>query len=257
MEIDPKKLDRIIRKIKHCLALAQSSNENEAATAMRQAQALMREYQLTETDVHLSDVGEAQSSISRTERRPMWDRQLSAVVAKVFNCKSLRSLRWCKIKQRRVEHATFVGVTPAQHIALYAYEALLAKLTYARKDYVSGVRSGRYRSDYSPATAGDHFALARVGEVRQKLHALIPRGEEDQALEHKGAGNQIVAVEAQHQTLITQFLANQEIGKARKNKPIELDLDAQIAGMLAGAKVELHAGLATGASDQLALSARA
>nr|WP_311138699.1 DUF2786 domain-containing protein [Pseudomonas amygdali] len=32
--------------MKHCLALSQSSNENEAATAMRQAQALMREYHL-------------------------------------------------------------------------------------------------------------------------------------------------------------------------------------------------------------------
>ncbi|MFS2159220.1 DUF2786 domain-containing protein [Pseudomonas sp. Pseusp122] len=257
MDIDPKKLDRIIRKIKHCLALAQSSNENEAATAMRQAQALMREYQLTETDVQLSDVGEAQSSLSRTVRRPMWDRQLSAVVAKVFNCQGLRSLRWCEIKRRRVEHATFVGVTPAQHIALYAYETLLAKLTQARKDYVSGVRAGRYRSEYSPTTAGDHFALAWVDQVHQKLHALVPRGEEDQSLEHKGVGNEIVAVEAQHQALITQFLANQEIGKARKNKPIELDLDAQIAGMLAGAKVELHAGLATGACDALSLSAPA
>jgi len=45
--IDEKKLERAIRKIKHCLALAQSANENEAATALRQAQALMREYRLS------------------------------------------------------------------------------------------------------------------------------------------------------------------------------------------------------------------
>lgn len=51
------KLERVIRKIKRCLALSQSASENEAATAMRQAQALMRAHQLTETDVHLSDVG--------------------------------------------------------------------------------------------------------------------------------------------------------------------------------------------------------
>lgn len=49
-QIDEKKLERAIRKIKHCLALAQSANENEAATALRQAQALMREYRLTEMD---------------------------------------------------------------------------------------------------------------------------------------------------------------------------------------------------------------
>ena len=50
-QIEEKKLERVIRKIKHCLALAQSANENEAATALRQAQALMREHRLTDMDV--------------------------------------------------------------------------------------------------------------------------------------------------------------------------------------------------------------
>ncbi|KPW78732.1 hypothetical protein AL049_05750 [Pseudomonas syringae pv. cerasicola] len=67
--IDSKKLELAIRKIKHCLALSQSSNENEAATATRQAQALTREYHLSETDVKVSDVGEAESSMSRAASR--------------------------------------------------------------------------------------------------------------------------------------------------------------------------------------------
>lgn len=255
--VDPKKLERAIRKIKHCLALSQSSNENEAATAMRQAQALMREYQINETDVKLSDVGEVESSMSRAERRPLWDRHLSAVVASVFNVKSLRYKHWCDIKGRRVERATFVGVSPAQHIALYAYETLLAKLTKARSEYVAGVRSGRYRSGYSARTAGDHFALAWVEQVHSKLHNLVPRGEEAAAIQQAGSGQSLVALEAQQQSLITAYLANQEIGKARKARETELDLDAQIAGMLAGRKVDLHAGLASGAEHAPALSATA
>ena len=256
--IDQKKLERAIRKIKHCLALAQSANENEAATAMRQAQALMREYQLTETDVKLSDVGEVESALSRAKRRPIWDRQLSAMVAQVFNCKTLRYKHWCKIKCRGVERATFVGVSPSQHIALYAYETLMTKLVHARGEYMASVRAGRYRSNYySPATAGDHFAVAWVGEVHRKLHALVPRGEEDQLLEHQRAGRELIAVETQHQTLITEYLADKNIGKARKTREAELDLNAQIAGMLAGRKVDLHAGLASGSEDLLALSASA
>lgn len=39
----------------------------------------MRKYQLTEMDVKLSDVGEAESSQARATRRPAWDRDLSAV----------------------------------------------------------------------------------------------------------------------------------------------------------------------------------
>src|SRR5471030_482955 len=150
--IDEKKLERAIRKIKHCLALSKNTNENEAATALRQAQALMREYRLTEIDVKLSDVGEVESQFSRSERRPTWDQHLGAAVAEVFNCSSLRNRQWCETKRRIIERASFVGVTPAQHIALYAYEALLTKLTLARKEYAAGVRSGKYRSSYSAET---------------------------------------------------------------------------------------------------------
>jgi hypothetical protein len=254
--INEKKLERAIRKIKHCLALAQSANENEAATALRQAQALMREYRLTEMDVKLSDVGEVESQSSRIDRRPQWDQQLSAAVAEVFGCSSLRSRKWCNQKDRLVERAMFVGVTPAQHIALYAYEALLTKLTQARKNYAAGVRAGRFRSNYSAETAGDHFALAWVGQVYGKLKALVPKGEEDPAMQAT-ASRDLVAVQTHDQGLIAEYLADKKVGKARKTREAALDLNAQIAGMLAGQKVELHAGLGRGGEDQLALTGAA
>ena len=253
--IDEKKLERAIRKIKHCLALSKSANENEAATALRQAQAMMRDYRLTEMDVKLSDVGEVESQFSRNERRPMWDQQLSGAVAEVFSCTSLRQRQWCENKRRVVERALFVGVTPAQHIALYAYEALLTKVTLARKEYAAGVRSGKHRSSYSAKTAGDHFALAWVGQVYGKLRALIPQGEEDGADSLASDGRDLVAVQTQDKALIAEFLSSKGVGKARKAPETELDLNAQIAGMLAGRNVDLHAGIARAGDDLLALSA--
>ncbi|WP_236176101.1 DUF2786 domain-containing protein [Pseudomonas qingdaonensis] len=243
---DENKLERVIRKIKRCMALSKSSNENEAATAMRQAQALMREYRLTELDVQLSDVGEAQSSSVRVERRPAWDRDLSATVAGVFGVRALRRWSWCRERSARVERAVFVGVTPAQQIALYAYETLLTKLTSARREYASSVRAGRNRSDYSPETAANHFAIAWVSAVRQKLYALIPRGEDGQADDAASSGTDLVAVEAQDKALIEQYMTGLQVGKARKRQAYELDLDAQIAGLLAGQRVELNPGVATG-----------
>lgn len=254
-QIDEKKLKRAIRKIKHCLALAQSANENEAATALRQAQAMMREYRLTEMDVKLSDVGEVESSVSRATRRPVWDRILSVVVAKAFGCKTLRHTHWCMIKERRAERATFVGVAPAHHIALYAYETLLVKLTRARREYVAGVRAGRFCSSYSPETAGDHFAVAWANEVWRKLEELVPKGETDEALPQHSNGTDLVAVAAQDKALIEHYLSDKRIGKARKQNPLELDLNAQIAGMLAGQNVDLHAGLARAGDDFLSISA--
>ena len=54
-EIDEKKLGRAIRKMKHC----RRPNEKEAARALRQAQALMRGYRLTEW-MMLIGVGEVE-----------------------------------------------------------------------------------------------------------------------------------------------------------------------------------------------------
>lgn len=255
-QIDEKKLERAIRKIKHCLALAQSANENEAATALRQAQALMREYRLTEMDVKLSDVGEVESALFRAKRRPAWDQQLSLAVAHAFNCTTLRRRKWSSAKGQVIECATFVGVSPAQNIALYAYEALHTKLTQARKEYCAAVRSGARRSEYSAETAGDHFALAWVWEVQSKLKALVPQSEDD-PLGQPATGQDLVTVQAQDKALISEYLAAQDIKEARKSKGVELDMNAQIAGMLAGSKVELHAGIARGGEETLALSANA
>lgn len=255
-QIDEKKLERAIRKIKHCLALAQSANENEAATALRQAQALMREYRLTEMDVKLSDVGEVESDLHRAKRRPAWDQQLSIAVADAFNCTTLRSRKWSPSKEQVIECATFVGVSPAQNIALYAYESLHRKLTQARKEYCSAVRSGVRRSEYSAETAGDHFALAWVWEVQSKLKALVPQDDDD-PLEQAGTGRDVISIQAQDKALISEYLANLDIKESRESKGVELDMNAQIAGMLAGSKVELHAGIARGGEDTLALTASA
>lgn len=252
-QIDEKKLERAIRKIKHCLALAQSANENEAATALRQAQALMREYRLTEMDVKLSDVGEVESALFRAKRRPAWDQQLSIAVANEFSCTTLRRRKWSCSKDQIIECATFVGVSPAQNIALYAYESLHTKLSLARKEYCSAVRSGIHRSQYSPETAGDHFALAWVWEVQSKLKALVPQGDDD-PLWNPVIGQGLVAIQAQDKALISEYLATKDIRESRKSKGVELDMNAQIAGMLAGSKVELHAGIARGSEDTIALS---
>ena len=253
-QIDEKKLERVIRKIKHCLALAQSANENEAATALRQAQALMREHRLTDMDVKLSNVGEVESALFRAKRRPAWDQQLSIAVAEAFSCTTLRRRRWSCSENKIIECATFVGISPAQNIALYAYEALHTKLTQARKEYCSAVRSGVHRSQYSAETAGDHFALAWVWQVQSKLKALVPEADDD-PLGRSGTGQDLVAIQAQDKALISEYLATKDIKESRKTKDIELDLNAQIAGILAGSKVDLHAGIARGGEDTLALSA--
>ena len=49
-------------------------------------------------------------------------------------------------------------------------------------------------------------------------------------------------------------MAGKKIGKARRTLEIELDLEAQIAGLLAGQRVEINPGLATGGEYPLQLT---
>ncbi|MNR57017.1 hypothetical protein D3C85_1777080 [compost metagenome] len=64
-----------------------------------------------------------------------------------------------------------------------------------------------------------------------------------------------MALQSQDKALIAEYLANNRVGKARKARETELDLNAQIAGMLAGRDVDLHAGIARGGDAVLALCA--
>ena len=48
--------DRIAERIRKCLELANSSNKNEAANAMRMAQKLLQKYNLTEEKVLISEI---------------------------------------------------------------------------------------------------------------------------------------------------------------------------------------------------------
>lgn len=81
--------EKILNKIKKCLALSKSANPQEAAIALKQAQALMQEYNVTQTDVMFSDVQKQASNSQATEKRPQWDHYLMWVVAQAFGCKTL------------------------------------------------------------------------------------------------------------------------------------------------------------------------
>ncbi len=63
--------ERILEKIKKCLALSKSANEHEAAQALKQAQALMREYGITDIEVELSAVTETGAALREFYREAL------------------------------------------------------------------------------------------------------------------------------------------------------------------------------------------
>ena len=95
-----------------------------------------------------------------------------------------------------------------------------------------------------------------MSQVHKKLKTLVPQ-EDGDPLDQAGTGGGINAIKAQDKALIMEYLANLDIKNSRKSKGVELDMNAQIAGMRAGSKLELHAGITRGGEEILALSTNA
>lgn len=255
-EVDPTELERAIRKIKHCLALSASANEHEAAAALRQAQKLMAKYRLTETQVHLSDVGMAKSESAKA-KRDQWEAYLAAVVADVFDCESLTHIAWCDKALCRVERSVFVGVSPGPEIAKYAYDTLHRQCVSSRKDYVGKIKRGEVASTGATAkTRGNHFALYWVGQVKQKLEALVPTG--DDASDCTDSDSRaLIAIKSKNQDLIDAYLSDLTGGKGpspgpnrRKIKAAPIDI---VSGMRAGRAATVSHGVGTAGEPLVAI----
>ncbi len=121
-----------LEKIKKCLRLAASDNPNEAATALRQAKALMSRFQVGDEDVLFSEVKEA-GTRSRAARHPTeWENHLVWTVADAFGCDIYFNSIWSGT--RRTGDHVFVG--EKAEIAAYAMHVLLRQVCKARQEYM-------------------------------------------------------------------------------------------------------------------------
>lgn len=158
-----------IGKIKKCLALASSSNAHEAAAALRQAQKLMQEHGITDSDVSMADVVE-KGVKSPSNTISMWQSKLARCVAEAFGCE-LFYCRHAKIgasfKVVRSTDVVFIGVGAAPEVAGYAFEVLLRQ---AIRDRAAHIAAQPKRLKQSTKTArGDAFATAWVHAVWVQL----------------------------------------------------------------------------------------
>lgn len=122
--------DSIIAKIKKCLALGKSSNEHEAAAAMRQAQKMMAEHGITDLDIQAAGAEEHRAKAGAKSHPAIWESVLAANIGDAFGCRVVfsgggwtRNGEWC-----------FVGCGAAPEVAHYAFVVLHRQAKRAR-DY--------------------------------------------------------------------------------------------------------------------------
>lgn len=78
--------EKILDKIKKCLALSKSANEHEAAQALKQAQALMEKYEVNVVDIALSEVSEQGADRRMAFKLADWQWSVANMIADIFGC---------------------------------------------------------------------------------------------------------------------------------------------------------------------------
>lgn len=155
--------DRILKKIRACLALAKSANPNEAATALRQAKKMMESYGFTERDVELADIAETSRTTSTTSKTvPSYLNGLISLIADVFG------VRPVILQRMATNHVIFIGTKASVDIAGYAFDVLRRQLSKARSAHFKNRRGHRINR----IRKADSYAIGWVIAVRGKAEAL-------------------------------------------------------------------------------------
>lgn len=173
--------EEAILKIKKCLALAKSANENEAAIALRQAQSLMREFQ-----PDLLDIVEARCESKATKIPQAWEASLVLTIARAMQCKpifSSGSSTW-GIKASW----TFIGVDPAPEVASYTFDVLYRQVTRSRKSFIETALK-RVTVKKNKVARADLFCEGWVDSVKRLITDLnieVPANTSQRIEKHMG-----------------------------------------------------------------------
>jgi hypothetical protein len=167
--IDP----RILAKIKKCLALGSSPNPNEAATAMRQAAALMRQHGVDAHNVTMAEIDKSTAKVHTMSRdKPAnWEAALASTVAKAFGCQVLIRRNTVPKQYRHYLNEgqfIFIGQKGQSEVAAYTVDVLARKCKAARQKWfaqygreLGSVLGGRGKT----TRMGDAFAEGWVAGI--------------------------------------------------------------------------------------------
>ncbi len=236
-------LERIIDKVKKCMALSKSDNPNEAAAALRQAQALMRKYGLDEAGLVASEVGSADvDCASDNGTRPLaWESMLVTLVGQAFGCQGM-FVPGAKANGRRAGGVyRYLGVTAQATMAAHTATVLLRLLRSSRLLHAKQLRDeakaeGWKATKAEERSAADAFCLGWLMAVQRQVVAFANPPAIEQAIQRQ--------------------LIEKTKGRTAKSAPgriNQFDQSSVADGCKAGSDVRLHRPVEAAGNPQHAL----
>ncbi|MCK9987610.1 MAG: hypothetical protein AzoDbin1_04082 [Azoarcus sp.] len=223
--------DKILDKIRKCMALSASSNENEAAAALRQARALMDKHGISDADVLASEAGEESAKAGAAARPSNWESALAGRIASVFGCKIVFRPGWFN----RPPAWVFIGVGANYEVAKYCFEVLFRQIRKARSEHI---RTALKRCKTTTKTRrADLFCEGWVNAAAGKLDAMALGEREQAALD--------AFMQQRHPALIDLKATDRNSGRKSLSDREYADY---AAGHLSGRDVELNRGVGADAA---------
>jgi len=168
--------EKIMRRIEKCLALAGSSNANEAATALRQAHSLMEKHNIVLDDIELNKVKKCGVEFVFNRRKmTRYQIRVVSIIMTAFNVKSYLNYT-TNSNNKIVQSPIFYGVGDDAEIAAYVFDVLMRQLTDERKKYLKTLKG--YDAPTKNKLA-DAFCEGWGAEVLNKVHDFAGTMPED------------------------------------------------------------------------------
>lgn len=206
-------MEKILDKIKKCLALSASSEPHEAAAAMRQAQALMAKYNVDETILNRHEVGETkiQSKFSVSQPK-VYELKLIQTVCRAFGCTEM----WSKSHSNRDNpygRWIIIGMKSQVQVAEYTISVLLRQMVKGRTKFVSSISTGHSRKYIS--TEANGWCMGWIDAISKTVHDFAnPDGVQNEInrLVESRTGGRVKNVSGKNQGFMGA-MAGQEDGK--------------------------------------------
>lgn len=228
--------NKILAKIKKCLALSSSSNEHEAEAALRQARALMEKHGIDDDDMLAYEASEQRAKSGAKTKPVSYENSLACKVADAFGCRIIfiTAPLW-----NSQGHWSFIGCGVAPEIASYAFQVLYRQCKRARTEHIN-TKLKRCKTATKTRRA-DLFCEGWMYAVSGKIAALAENERQTAAID---------AYVAKH------FPALKSLDSRNRNDGRKLrdhEYDDYIMGGHAGKNVELNRGV--GGTEQARLGA--
>lgn len=222
--------DKILKRIKKCLALSESDNEHEAAAALRQARKLMEIHGIEISDTAQPDYDVLDTSEGKNRVASLTNIELAlhARIAHFFGCSMLTRGRW----------PVFVGVAPATTIASYAASTMLRQLRINRAAMRDKIESETCFKIPAAKVRDMNYAYgaAWLYAVDEKIKDFAAKLTDEESQAHNVAANK-------HWGRNEDDVINACRESNRQIKDDALSKYAVLAGATDGKKVQLNHGM--------------